>query len=156
MEIRWQQEKFGHPGNWTEEATDFCLRTFIHVAVRIQDADWIPGAIPFAVLYEHRVTALEDDVVLFKRPPLDAPPGPFEKYAMKKGESIVGHVEIREGRLTRALLRREGPQVIDFNNEELWGQIVRDKVRVTCVPRDSELIGEAFSNLPEIEWEPED
>jgi hypothetical protein len=51
----WDQKKFGHPGNWREDAVEFALKTFIEVALRIQNATWIPGAIEFDSLYEHKI-----------------------------------------------------------------------------------------------------
>ena len=56
-EIYWQQEDFGHPANWKQDAAEFCLKAFVSVALRIQDAQGIPGAIEFDFVYEHKVTA---------------------------------------------------------------------------------------------------
>jgi hypothetical protein len=41
--VEWEQKKFGHPGNWRKVSADFCLRTFLSIAKRIQDTEWIPG-----------------------------------------------------------------------------------------------------------------
>jgi hypothetical protein len=42
---QWKQSRFGHPGNWREQTVDFCLRTFVDVATKIQGARWVPGAL---------------------------------------------------------------------------------------------------------------
>jgi hypothetical protein len=60
--IHWEQGKYGHPANWRQDAAEFCLNTFVSTALRIQDAEWIPGAIDFDLVYEHKITALVDDV----------------------------------------------------------------------------------------------
>lgn len=43
--INWEQEKFGHPANWRQNIAEFCLKTVVSVALRIQDAEWIPQLI---------------------------------------------------------------------------------------------------------------
>jgi len=56
--VSWEREKYGHPANWRKDAVGFCLKTFVRVALCIQDAEWIPGPIDFETVYEHKVTAL--------------------------------------------------------------------------------------------------
>lgn len=60
--VKWEQAKNGHPANWRNDTAEFCLRTFVRIAIRIQDAEWIPGAIEFALVYEHKITAKKDGV----------------------------------------------------------------------------------------------
>jgi hypothetical protein len=60
--IKWNQGRFGHPGNWRKSAAQFCLATFVTIALRIQNAEWIPGAIEFPLLYEHKIEAIRDGV----------------------------------------------------------------------------------------------
>jgi hypothetical protein len=35
---QWKQSAFGHPGNWRDRSAEFCLRTFVDVAVKLQGA----------------------------------------------------------------------------------------------------------------------
>jgi len=43
LKYRWRQGKFGHPGNWKQRAAQFCCEAFLDLAVKIQDAPFIPG-----------------------------------------------------------------------------------------------------------------
>ena len=63
----WQQSQYGHPGNWTEHSVDFCLRTFVDVAVKIQGAQWIPGAYPRGALYDQQIEAITDKVEIWNQ-----------------------------------------------------------------------------------------
>jgi hypothetical protein len=65
LETRWEQSHFGHPGNWRKDAAEFCLTTFLEVALKIQHAEWIPGALSCDILYEFKVTPTADEVELW-------------------------------------------------------------------------------------------
>ncbi len=158
--IMWKQAPYGHPANWTLDTVEFCLRTFIHVAVRIQDAEWIPGAILWFYIYEHKVTALEDGVKIvqeYRTNLLDFPQRHIIKE-LNKGESIIGSVRKESNSyLSSVFAVPQKPDVITFSNREIiGGEIEMNKVRVTCVPRDNELIRKYYPDLTEIDWEPGD
>jgi len=154
--INWEQEKFGHPANWRQNVAEFCLKTFVSVALRIQDAEWIPGAIDFELVYEHKITALVDNVEIVQ----EKSKGflePSEKVVvrtLKKGETIRGKVEKKRGPLIAAITRQEYKSVLSFINYEegIWGEIEEDKIRVICVPKDTETVRKNFPNLPEQEY----
>lgn len=172
VSFRWNQEEHGHPANWTAEAAEFCLNTIVHVAVRIQNATWIPSAIDFLYVYEHKVTALEDGVVIVQeRQPnwLSPAQSIVETMApiktvirtLAKGETIVGMVTRKEqqGGLTSIFNRSQepGPEKLSFFSRELngvSGEIEASKVRVTCIPRTSAFTKKYYPDLPEIAWEP--
>jgi hypothetical protein len=164
-EVHWNQEKYDHPANWRQNTSEFCLKTFVSVALRIQDAQWIPGAIEFDFVYEHKVTALVDNVEIFQ----DRSKGvlePKEKvvvHVLKKGESIRGKVTKERGKitgesrtLTDGLLGLKYEPILHFINyhkeQLIFGDIEADKVSVTCVPQDNILIHEYFPDLPELEY----
>ena len=65
-EVSWKQSEFGHSGNWREEVVDFCIDTYVDVAVSIQNVSAVPYAFPFSTVYEYKVTAKEDDVEIWQ------------------------------------------------------------------------------------------
>ena len=159
----WDQQKYGHPGNWTRDASAFCLKTFVDVALRIQDADRIPGAIEFDYIYEHKITALDDGVEIVQEKAyglahrlahsFSAHPERVVVRTINKDESILGKVSrkidlfaMSRGELSPILL-------IKNRDQELLGEVEANKVRVTCVPRDDEIIRRYFPDLPEVEYE---
>ena len=156
INIVWEQEKFGHPGNWRQDAAEFCLKTFVNVALRIQDAGWIPGAISFNVLYEHKITALADKVEIVQ----ERSKGilePKEKVVIRtlsKGDTIRGMVEKKGDPLMAALMQQKYTPILSFTNYEkkIWGEIEEDKVHVTCVPKKNKFVKQYFPNLPEQEY----
>jgi len=156
VEVKWEQEKFGHPGNWRKEAADFCLRTFLHIALCIQDAEWIPGAIDFHVLYDHKVVALEDGVEIWVEEGRS-----FEQKrkkvvrSLQRGDCLRGYVRRGQGFLVDTLFKEEQESVLWFANIEdsFFGYIPSNKVRVTCVPKDLPLVAQYFPNLPELDYD---
>jgi hypothetical protein len=159
--VKWEQKKYGHPGNWTRYAAEFALKTFVDVALRIQDADWIPGAIEFDILYEHKITALEDGVKItqeIKPSTLGESTNPkrIVVRTLKKDESLRGRVEPKSPKDFLAAIFGQKPLVysITIPDHQLYGEVEADKILVTCVPRDNELVREYFSDLPEVEYEP--
>jgi len=159
--VKWEQRKYGHQGNWTKYTAEFALKTFVDVAIRIQDADWIPGAIEFDVLYEHKISALEDGVEITQEKKSSTMsealnPKRIVVRTLKKGESLRCHVEPKSPKDFLAALLGQKPTVysIIIPDQMLYGEIEATKVLVTCVPRDNELVREHFSELPEVEYEP--
>jgi len=158
-EVHWKQEQFGHPANWRRDAAEFCLRVFVSVALRIQDAQWIPGAVEFDFVYEHKVTALVDNVEIVQERSKGLL-GPKEKVVvrmLKKGESIRGRVKKEGDPITAALLGKEYKPVLRFMSHHygepsIFGEIEADKVHITCVPRDNGIFREYFPDLSEIEY----
>lgn len=169
--VSWHQS-YGHPGNWRENAARFCLRVFLQVALRIQNADWIPGAIHFAALYQDQITSLRDGVELWRMTNLGG--NLLEQMAgtkvkkevmrtLSKGESIRGYASLEKSPSSFALLG-SGPEkkqskdeaVLVFSTDKEFGLHVRlADVKVTCVPRDNKFVKEYFPNLPEVDWVPE-
>jgi hypothetical protein len=157
--IDWEQEIFGHPANWNHDTAEFCLKTFVSIALRIQDAEWIPMALDFNLVYEHKITALVDDVNIVQERLIKgmakALIGPTEKvvvHTLKKGESMRGEVTKKDD--LASLFGREHKPILHFMNykESIWGDIEADKVSITCVPRDAKIVREYFPNLPEFEY----
>ena len=156
--IRWEQYKFGHPANWTDTNLKFCLRTFVNLAVRIQDAQFIPAPIYFDWVYWHKVTALEDDVQIVgeQRESFLASPKKIVARTLRKGESIYGNVQLKEISFSMLLQGSPVVPVIEFGNhaEKLYGEIEAKRVKVTCVPLDEDWTKKNFPDLPEIDFIP--
>jgi hypothetical protein len=155
--ISWDQEKYGHPANWRQDATEFCLKSFVSVALRIQDAQWIPGAIEFEFVYEHKITALFDNVEIVQERSkgLLEPKEKVVVHTLKKGESIQGKISVKSNYLMATVLGQEYKPVLSFMSYKepiIFGEIEADKVCVTCVPKDNKLISEYLPNLPELEF----
>ena len=159
LKISWEQENFGHPANWRQNAAEFCLKTFVSVTLRIQDAEWIPGAIEFGLVYEHKITALVDNVEIVQSVPVragDYLSNPERKvvYTLKKGESVRGGVTEQDASFGLRAMGKERKPILNFMNfkDKIWGEIEKEKVSITCVPRDNDLVREYFPDLPEIEY----
>jgi len=159
--IKWNQEKYGHPANWTPETAEFCLKTFVHVTLCIQDAEWVPGAIDFLGVYQHKVTALVDGVEIFKKSggyrDFLGRPVPLECIVLRtlgKNESICGLVHQNKKDSSEAPNGGKTISIYSFSEDELFGEIEANKVKVTCIPRDTPFINKYFPELPEIDFEP--
>jgi hypothetical protein len=170
---RWKQGKFGHPGNWRKDAAEFCIATFLDVALKIQDARWIPGAIPFDTTYEYRITALRDGVEVWRyrqEPPHGASVSETllggkehkELYrTLSTGDSLRGTVEAvrsgtREDELRAALARTPLPiveiRILTYGDFKTV-YVAAASVKVTCIPRES--VTKYLPDLPEIDWKPD-
>lgn len=174
---KWKQDQFGHPGNWRKDAAEFCLSAFLDVALKIQDARWIPGAVRLDTLYKFRITALRDGVGVwtYRAKPqeggsgfaglsrlLEAPPSKEIYRVLNKGESLWGRVEAVRSDNPQDRLRAAiggGPlPVVEIRiftldpSETVY--VAADAVKVTCVPRES--WKEYLPDLPEIEWNPDE
>jgi hypothetical protein len=159
--VKWDQKKYGHPGNWTKTSAEFSLKTFVNMALRIQDAEWIPGAIGFDLLYEHEITALVDDVEITQEKPGSTlasicSPERVVVRILKRNESLRCRVSPKERSWHGGLLSHLEPQIfsIFIDDPLFWGEVQADKVHVTCVPKDNELVRDYFPDLPEIEYKP--
>lgn len=176
--IKWQQGQYGHPGNWREDTATFCLETFLDVALKIQGARWIPGAINFMFLYEHQVMAVQEEVEIWRSETdgtLYLPTDESDKVLvrrLKKGEEIRGNVSRYRNTILGVALprvtassspslghRREIPdeEILRITWGDLEGGFVKaSAVKDTCVPRDDDFVHQHFSGLPELPWEPEE
>lgn len=159
IKIDWEQEKFGHPVNWRQDSSEFCLKAFVSVALRIQDAQWIPGAIEFDFAYEHKITALVDNVEIVQdRSKGYRYIGAKERvvvHTLKKGESLRGKVIKQDIPLWATFLGKKYKPVLHFITYKepiIFGDIETDKVCVTCVPKDNKLVREYFPDLPELKY----
>jgi hypothetical protein len=171
---KWEQSKYGHPGNWREHTVNFCLKTFVDVAIKIQGAQWIPGAVELKVLYEHQIEALKDGVEIWNNIPSFFNPSEPEKRevvkTLNKGETIKGTVgtETKQSALYGDRIKTDVLFIIsdelDFylGDEDVKkpkvpgvGRVFMSEVKVTCVPRQSEFMQQYFANLPVVDWEPE-
>jgi hypothetical protein len=159
--VKWEQDEYGHPGNWTRYAAEFALKTFVDVALRIQDADWIPGAIEFDILYEHKITALEDGVEITQDKTATASkdllnPERVVIKTLNKGESLRGWVKPKSPRnILESLFGQERPVYsIITSDPQFYGEFEADKVCIICVPKDNDFVREHFRDLPEVEYKP--
>jgi hypothetical protein len=179
---QWKQSGYGHPGNWRESSANFCLRVFVDVAVKLQDAPWIPGPLSRNVLYDQQIEALRDGVEFWRQVPDSTPESlGSESDSSYAWAGLFGKTkrEIKQllcrGEKLRANVRLVGasygvPETasgVDLVNGEkvlsvtplgdkyeTWNVRASD-VRVVCVPSESELVEKYFPGLPQIEWEPE-
>jgi hypothetical protein len=165
---KWKQSGFGHPGNWTLEAADFCLRTFLDVAIKIQDAAWRPRAIQRMFLYDQQVEVLRDGVEIWKNEPRTSPgrlsvlirPGEVQRrvvVTLKRGEKLKGMISLMKNdpfsHFGRTAVTPETLEI--WTTEGHYGLLLQRDVRVTCIPIENETITEFFPKLPVLDWEPE-
>jgi hypothetical protein len=63
-DIEWETRTFGHPGNWTEANSNFCLSTAVRIAISLQDSQESVLPLDFYNLYE--------DVLIVTKPECEA------------------------------------------------------------------------------------
>jgi hypothetical protein len=173
-EVSWKQSEFGHPGNWREDVADFCVSTYLNVALSIQNASSIPYAREFPFLYEYRVTAKEDQVEVWEDL-IDEEKHLAEVYSndtrpfrthnrfLRKGESVTVSAHVRpfvsdDLTLSRDAIKRV--RISDDRMRAICGLASADDraefvnladVNITCVPNS--LCRDWSPPLPEIPWE---
>jgi hypothetical protein len=161
VKINWWQEKFGHPANWRQDTAEFCLKTFVSVALRIQDAQGIPDALEFDLIYEHKITALVDNVEIVQEKSIGLLGATNKEvvHTLKKGESLRGKINKKNDYLDNSLMAiitgQTSKSVLSFIKFEapiIFGEIEADKICVTCVPKDNEIVRKYFPNLPELKY----
>ena len=167
--IIWKQSRFGHPGNWRDDAAQFCLRAFLQIALRIQDAIWIPSAIELSNFYKYKVTAKEDNVEIWEE--VHNIPGILGKTEVTK--RIIGHLQKGEAKwfsVTRQPLvndnwydevEEQSFKIVNFQDDSVGGIlfpgplqfVLFDKVTITCTPKG--FMREKIPDLVEIPWRPD-
>lgn len=158
FEFVWDQGKYGHPGNWRQNAAEFCLRIFIELTICIQETEWIPGAISFIALYRIKITAIEDGVKIWREVSKN-------RLGFDSEEETVIILSKDESIVATSLSKRESGWMskkdvtnqvnVTFWNEEklIFGYVHSDKVKVQCVPANSEFQRELFPELPVLDWD---
>jgi len=178
---QWKQSAFGHPGNWREETVAFCLRTFIDVAIKIQDAPWIPGALSRPMLYDQEIEALKDRVEIWTEVRKNSKgeilsgfdffsAGEIEREVVRtlnRGEKLRAFVSVAtesSGNSARDSFFGGGVKtggvltVMAFSTEPklgLYGKVLASEVKVRCVPKDDDFIRQFFPQLTAIDWDSE-
>ncbi len=164
IQCYWDQKKYGHAANWRQDVAEFCLRMFLSVVLRTQDIDVAPFPVNFDIVYEHKVTALTDDVEIlaFQGGRMGLMGGLYQDskpkviHVLKKGESIRGTVSEDSNEYTaRCLLGEKPMQMLQFTCFEkgIFGEIEKSKVSVVCVPKDDDIVRDYFQNLPDLEYQ---
>ncbi|MDP3142422.1 MAG: hypothetical protein Q8N14_00535 [Candidatus Omnitrophota bacterium] len=160
--IRWEQEEFGHPGNWREDSASFCVDAFLDLALKIQDAEWIPGAISFLNLYEYKVEAIKDDVEIRDKSNevIFASSSPKSEVikSLKKGEFIRAGVSRTSkkhlGGLFQAHNIEEEEEIFIMSHvDQIFGYVTLRDVKITCIPRENHFVKENFPDLPIIDMQ---
>jgi len=161
LEVSWNQSEYGHPGNWRAGNVEFCQRAFLDLAIKIQGAKWIPGAVHFVALYEHKCTAVRDGVKIWTTSggtgPLYTDSVQRDIKILNKGEFVRGRAGFVGRTVADLLGRNKVPGTIRIISEQLdapFGDVLSTDVAVTCVPRESDLVAKYFPDLEEIEWRP--
>lgn len=177
LELKWKQSEYGHAGNWNEANVEFCLRTFVDVAIKLQGAEWVPGPLRRDALYEQQIEAIEDNVeiwhfeskaprgtglaAIFPAPPKQEDLVKKVVVTLKRGDKIKAIVSLAtkepESGLYGALAgRQKDPELLEVIIVRVgFGTCLASQVKVTCVPRQDDVIKQYFPWLPEFEWEPE-
>lgn len=144
--IIWDQKKYGHPANWTETNVRFCLRAFVELALRIQNADSIPGPSEFLMIYGYKISALFDDVEVFReeRGGMVEPIRRVLVRTLRAGESLDAMNVESEGGVA-------GVTSFYFEKDSVF-KVDSDKVRISCIPNG--IFSRFVLNLIEIDYEP--
>jgi hypothetical protein len=159
--IHWTQEEFGHPGNWRQETSAFCLRAFLDVILKIQHAPRTPGPARFDTLYEYKITPVKESAQIWNLPEGVTSWQNTRRNVLRtisKGEFLIGSVELlRSNPLMESVMgippRKEVLEVSSVVPDKIHGYVLQEDVNVVCVPKDNEYVRMFFPDLPEIEWE---
>jgi len=65
LEVKWELRVTGHPGNWTKENVKFCLDSVLDIALKTQNAPWVPRPFRFREIYDDVITPKDEDANLF-------------------------------------------------------------------------------------------
>jgi hypothetical protein len=165
---KWEQEEFGHPGNWRQAAVAFCLNTFLDMALKLQGANWVPGVYHFGTLYEHKITALADSVELWKEErETDNSLSMFAAWAdtgkrrrvpvktLRHGESLRGTVSVHS-RVPGPVDETSTPLIVTLAirlHDRSMVYVLASDVSVLCVRKENDFVNEYFSELPDVEWQ---
>jgi hypothetical protein len=168
--LKWKQSGFGHPGNWHKNSVRFCLQTFVDVAVKLQGAQWVPGAIDRIALYEQQIEVLSDGVEFWRLVPEHDVKGVLNAFSIiggkmkrepkqllpHKGEKLRAIVSLapKAENLGSSLAKDPTTLSLMTDDFEFW-YVKASDVRVRCVPRETKAVKEHFAWLQEIEWQPE-
>lgn len=161
ISIQWTQKKFGHPGNWRRDSASFCMAAFLDMALKIQNAEWIPGPVLFAEIYDYKIEAINDNVEIWVKEwksgdYLSSPKRKIVKI-LKKGESIIGMVYRETESALNSLILNQGndekPEEINIISYGLHGYVALHDVKITCIPKQSNLVKQYLPNLPIVDMQ---
>src|SRR5882724_994438 len=166
---KWHQKRFGHPGNWQEHSAHLCADTFLDVALKIQNASWIPGAIEYVALYEQQVTALRDGVEIWTDK-VDPGATLLERMVgtkahrevvrtLRKGETLRANVTAPKSYFSVApseMSVTSKAYLISWEEQTfIVGYVLIEDVEVISIPRGTELVRKYFPWLTPTDWIPE-
>lgn len=173
LEVQWRQQPYGHPGNWRPNAAEFCLQTFLDVALKIQYAEWIPGAVHRDSLYDFKVVPMhqEAEVWIWEDDPHQAPIDNSNVWTatllgrkrvrkqvalITNNNPFVGRVlpQTSNGGFYGGSGKIESLELRERDTFKAIGNVDFEDVQVSLVPRKG--VEKMFPwELPEIPWEPD-
>jgi hypothetical protein len=139
----------------------------LDVALKTQNAQWVPAAFDFHTVYLQRVTAIRDGTEVWKWEPTGQ--SGLERMlnpAVKRTVKILKRGDTLEG-IVSPVRREENPRMAAFAGSSGAVEVVEiltisppdvlyvayEDVQVRCIPRDS--IKRRLPYLTEINWQPE-
>jgi hypothetical protein len=162
----WEQTRFGHPGNWRHDTAEFCLNVFLDMALKVQGANWIPGALDFQHLYTYQITALEAVNVTKERPTEGE--APESLFVLQAEESLtvtdVVQLDARPD-LVDIVFQHQFPNTpkkimpeclrvhFEADHQYYVGFINPTKVQVMCIPLEEPFRKQYFPELPSVPWQ---
>jgi len=64
-EIKWNFRATGHPGNWSQDNIDYCMKTLLKIILQIQHAMFTAPAVPFNLIFEDVLIANRNGVSVY-------------------------------------------------------------------------------------------
>ncbi len=157
FETSWDQNKYGHPGNWREDSAEFCLKAFLSLVISIQDVEWIPGTVPFDGVYEYEIESLVNDLEIQGHKLGGEPENKclmlgeklrINKVSEEKKSPMATLMEAYSGNPLSRTDNEEGKLSL-FNIKPYWeGCVNKEDVSVKCVPRKEKWIKDNIGVLP--------
>ncbi len=161
LKVSWDTRKTGHPGNWTGRNIAFCLEAVVDVALKTQYAPWHPNPVEFYWVYDDVITAKRDQVVLWRKEPVEGFPffleseEKVEVMRLNRGQSLRGMIVVpreKPGGLAQALgpeATVETVETLGIMSEEIQGfaYVARDDVEISYAPKENEIVRRLFPHI---------
>jgi len=160
LTIHWETRETGHPANWTTRNAAFCLDTVVDLALKTQHAPWHPSPIHFGIAYRDVITAVRDNVLIWRYKPT---PG----FPLLESEELVEVMRLNRGQRLRGMLTVPSKQrsggyaeilgpkptietaeiLAIFTDDDKFGYLNRVDFEVSYEAKDTEMVRKHFPHI---------
>jgi hypothetical protein len=163
----WKPSKFHHPINWNAFNVNFCIRAFLDLVLRIQNAERVPWAMERDIFFEHVLTVKKNGIALYAgvTVPVEVMKGEYIRQwkirpagVLNEGDTLTGRVSIKDRSEFVEVPIEEKSLIEIFNIDSLPTKFIAGSelknVEIICVPNRQALA--IFPNVTPFPWEPDE